>query len=204
MIDIKKQLIKWTIFFAGLFVLSYGVVLTIIADLGVSPWDVFHLGIANVTNMSVGLVVVITGAVIVLIVCYYLRKAPQIGTVLNMLFIGIFIDLIMNSFLMFTVNTWAESVLVLILGTFLFGFGGGLYISSKAGAGPRDGLVLLLHVKKGWSIGLVRTLMELSALVIGLFLGGPVGLGTIFISFTIGPIMEFSINFWDKLFAKYV
>jgi len=201
---LKQSILQWLVFFVGLMVLSYGVVLTIDADLGVSPWDVFHIGLANVTPISTGMAVILTGGVIVAIVCYYLRRLPQIGTLVNMLFIGIFIDIFLKLPITPKVNGLFDQVLVLIIGTFLFGFGAGLYISSKIGAGPRDGLVLLLHVKKGWSISLVRTIMELSALVVGVILGGPVGIGTIFISFTIGPIMEFSIKFWDKVIGKYM
>jgi uncharacterized membrane protein YczE len=201
---LRQSIFQWIVFFVGIMVLSYGVVLTIVANLGVSPWDVFHIGLANVTPISTGMAVIITGGVIVAIVCYYLKSLPQIGTLINMLFIGIFIDIFLRLPITPVVNGIFEQFLVLILGTFLFGFGAGLYISSKIGAGPRDGLVLLLHVKKGWSISIVRTIMELSALIVGVILGGPIGIGTIIISFAIGPIMEFSIKFWDRLIGKYI
>lgn len=202
MILVSRLLKQWFVFFTGIIVMSYGIVLTIVANLGVSPWDVFHLGLAKVTPLTPGMAVQITGIIIVFIVCVSIRRLPQIGTILNMIFIGLFIDLFLMSPILPTPSGWLEQLVTLLIGTLLFGTGTGIYIASNLGAGPRDGLVLVLNVKKGWSISRIKTIMELSALGVGAILGGPVGIGTVIISLCIGPIMGFNVAFWKKLLSK--
>lgn len=201
--SLKLFLVRWIVFFVGLAIMSYGIVLTIVAGLGVSPWDVFHLGLSYNTPLTTGMAVQISGVVIMIIVCYYMRRLPQSGTIVNMIAVGVFIDL----FLYFPVTPMPEhffmKLIVLLVGTVLFGVGAGIYIASNLGAGPRDGLVLVLNVKKGWSISRVKTVTELTALVVGFSLGGPVGIGTLIISFLIGPIMGASILFWRRSLYKY-
>ncbi|OEF96318.1 YczE/YyaS/YitT family protein [Desulfuribacillus alkaliarsenatis] len=203
MINYRRIILQWVIFFVGIMVMSYGIVLTIVANLGVSPWDVFHLGLANTTPLTPGMAVQVTGIIIVIIVCFLMKRYPQIGTILNMIFVGVFIDV----FLLLPVTPTGENLFqqlaILVIGTVLFGVGAGIYISSNLGAGPRDGLVLVLNIKKGWSIGRIKTVMELSALGFGALLGGPVGVGTVIISLTIGPIMGFNIEYWKGLLGKY-
>lgn len=200
----KAYIIRWIVFLIGLIVLSYGVVLTIVAELGVSPWDVLHLGIANATGMTPGTAVLVVSIFVIALVCILMKSLPQVGTILNMIVIGAFIDVFLLYDLIPDITQFYQKVFVLLIGIILFGGGAGLYLSSNMGAGPRDGLVLLIHLKKRWSVSRIKTATELLVLVIGAVLGGPVGFGTVVISLTIGPVMGASLDFWNDHLGKYM
>ncbi|MBA4493003.1 YitT family protein [Paenactinomyces guangxiensis] len=186
-------------FFIGLWIMAVGTVCTIQANLGVAPWDVLHIGLSKVTPLSIGVWSIIVGVFLVGITCWMDRRIPRWGTVLNMICFGLFLDLIMFFHLIPQVHEWWSRILLLIIGICLLAFGAGLYMSPKAGAGPRDGLMMALSKQSGWSIRRVRTIMELTVGMIGWLLGGPVHIGTLFFCFLTGPIMQFSIHFCDRI-----
>lgn len=177
----------------GAFVLlGFAIGLTIRADLGLAPWDVLHQGISERTGVPIGTVGILVGLV-VLLAWIPLRERIGLGTVLNVLLIGISIDLTLLA-VPETANDavrWAE----LIGGTFLVGPGAALYLSCELGAGPRDGVMTAL-VDRGWSLRVIRTLMELTVLAVGFVLGGTVGVGTVLLAVTIGPNIHL---FLDRL-----
>ena len=167
----------------ALAMLGFAVALTIRADLGLAPWDVFHQGISRRTGLSIGMVGILVGLV-VLLAWIPLRERIGIGTVLNVLLLGISIDVTL-ALLPETTNAglrWAE----LAAGTFLIGPGIALYLSTELGPGPRDGVMTAL-VKRGMSLRVIRTAMEVAVLVAGYALGGTVGVGTVLIALTLGP-----------------
>lgn len=176
---------------AGLFLAAFGIVLTLRADLGVSPWDVLHGGLAERTGLSFGVVVQLVGAV-VLAASLLLGVRPGPGTLANLVLIGVFEDLLLDTDLAAGVGhgPLVPRLALLAAGVVLIGVAGALYIGAHYGAGPRDGLMVALHTRRGWSIGVARTVVEASALVLGLLLGGPVGAGTALYTFGIGPATQ--------------
>jgi uncharacterized membrane protein YczE len=168
----------------GAFVLlGFAIALTVRADLGLAPWDVLHQGISDRTGVPIGTVGIAVG-LLVLLVWIPLGERIALGTVLNIVVIGTCIDL---TLLVLPEDLslpwrWAE----LLVGTFLVGPGAALYLSCELGAGPRDGLMTAL-VGRGWSVRVIRTLLELAVLVAGALLGGTVGFGTVLLALTIGP-----------------
>lgn len=179
--------------YAGLFLAAFGIVLTLRADLGVSPWDVLHGGLAETTGLSFGLVVQLVGAV-VLAGSMVLGVRPGFGTISNLVFIGVFENVLLDAGLGRPVEGLVVRVLLLVAGTLLIGVAAALYIGAHLGAGPRDGLMVALHTRAGWSIGWARTLVEASAFVVGLVLGGPVGVGTALYTLSIGPATQLSFR----------
>jgi uncharacterized membrane protein YczE len=179
--------------YAGLFLAAFGIVLTLRADLGVSPWDVLHGGLAEATGLSFGLVVQLVGAV-VLAGSMVLGVRPGFGTVSNLVFIGVFENVLLDAGLGRPVEGLVLRASLLVAGTLLIGVAAALYIGAHLGAGPRDGLMVALHTRAGWSIGWARTLVEASAFVVGLLLGGPVGVGTAFYTLAIGPATQASFK----------
>jgi uncharacterized membrane protein YczE len=176
----------------ALVLLGFAVALTITADLGLAPWDVLHQGISRHTGVPIGTVGILVGLVI-LLAWIPLRERVGLGTVLNVLILGATIDLSLallpdgGS----TTVRWAQ----LCVGTFLFGPGIALYLSCDLGPGPRDGVMTAL-VRRGMSLRVIRTAMEVTVLVAGYALGGTVGVGTVLIALTIGPnIHHFSDRF---------
>ncbi|WP_408954813.1 YczE/YyaS/YitT family protein [Natroniella sp. ANB-PHB2] len=195
-----KLVQKWTVFMLGLLVVSFGIVLTIRAELGVAPWDVFHIGLSNQFSFTVGRAGQVTGFVIILLSFVVGKIKPTLGTIANILLIGFMIDL-----LMLVVSSPTNLIIryfYLILGTVIFGFGAGLYISAHCGTGPRDSLMMALDKNLSYDISIIRGGIEVGALSIGYILGGPVGIGTILIALGIGPIVGLSLNKVNQLKNK--
>ena len=175
--------------YVGLFLAALGIVLMLRSELGVSPWDVLHGGLAETTGWSFGLVVQVVGAV-VLVASLLLGVRPGFGTISNLILIGAFENVLLDLGLARGGDPMVVRVLLLAGGTVMIGVAAALYIGAHFGAGPRDGLMVALHTRAGWSIGWARTLVEASALLVGVLLGGPVGIGTAVYTVTIGPATQ--------------
>jgi uncharacterized membrane protein YczE len=172
----------------GLFLAALGIVCTLRSGLGVSPWDVLHGGLAERLHLSFGLVVQGVGAV-VLAASLLLGVRPGFGTIANLVLIGAFENVLLDTGVGRHLPLPAR-IALLVVGIALIGLAGALYIGAHYGAGPRDGLMVALHTRAGWSIGLARTLIEASVLVAGIALGGPVGIGTALYTVSIGPATQ--------------
>ncbi len=158
------------------------------STLGLDPWDVFHAGIATHVPLTFGQVTIIVGA-LVLLLWVPLRQWPGLGTVANVVVIGLAADAGL-ALIGPPESLWAR-ILLLGSGIVLNGVAGGLYIGSQLGPGPRDGLMTGFARRTGLSIRLVRTTIEVVVLSIGWLLGGPVGLGTVLYAVSIGPLVQF-------------
>lgn len=191
-------LAKWSIYFIGLLIMSFGIVLMIRADLGSAPWDVFHIGLFYQVGLTIGTWSIIVGFFILAISSLIVKRLPSIGAFLNMLMVGIFIDMYLFIPYLKTPNSIFGQLFMLILGVLVIGIGIGVYISSRCGAGPRDSLMIALTEKTGWKVQYIRLAMELIVLCVGWLLGGPVFIGTILFSFTIGPIVGWTLPSCQK------
>jgi uncharacterized membrane protein YczE len=169
---------------AGLLVIGFSISISVRAELGVAPWDVLHQGIAKATGTSIGVVLVLVG-LLVLLAWIPLHQHLGIGTILNTLSIGF----IANLGLAWIPEQHAlvARIALLAVAAVGFGLGGGLYIGCGLGPGPRDGLMTAITAR-GYRLWIVRTVIECTALVIGFLLGGKVGIGTVVIALTIGPL----------------
>ena len=127
-----------------------------------------------------------------------MKRLPKIGTFLDMVLTGIFIDLF--NFWLPTVNGFFPQLIAFCIGLFLIGFGCGMYIVANLGVGPRDTLMLLFTNKLGWKVGRARTIMEVTVAIVGFLLGGPIGIGTVIMSFGLGPIVQWALAINEKLF----
>lgn len=191
-------LLRCSVFFGGMTVMAFGIVLCIQAGLGVGSWDVLHIGISLVTPMTIGIASVTVGLTIVIITAILDHRLPQLGCVINMIYIGICIDLILFAGWIPEFEHIVTRISMMLLGTAMLGFGSGMYVAVKWGAGPRDGLTLALSNRTGWSVRKVRTVMEVTVVIIGWLLGGPVFFGTLVAAFAIGPLMQLSLRQWEK------
>jgi uncharacterized membrane protein YczE len=174
----------------GLVLCGVGFSSLVDAHLGNDPWDVFHQGVKVHTGVPIGTVSILTGAV-VLLAWIPFRQRPGIGTILNMFLIGAVQDVLIPRFP--TPHELVARWAMLLAGTLVAGTGVGLYIGSGLGPGPRDGLMTAIAARWG-TIRLVRTLIELSALLVGWLLGGPVGVGTLVFAVIVGPIVHASLD----------
>ena len=172
----------------GLTLYGVSMAMMIRSTLGLDPWDVFHAGITTHVPMTFGQVTIVVGA-LVLLLWVPLRQWPGLGTVANVVVIGLAADAGL-ALIAPPESMWAR-VVMLGSGIVLNGVAGGLYIGSQLGPGPRDGLMTGFARRTGLSIRLVRTTIEVVVLAIGWLLGGPVGLGTVLYAVSIGPLVQF-------------
>lgn len=172
----------------GLTLYGASMALMLRAALGLDPWDVLHQGVSGQVGLSIGMVVNLTGLV-VLLLWIPLRQRPGIGTVANVVMIGTAMDLTLRA--LPPVEGLAFQVAALVASIVANGFAGALYIGAGLGPGPRDGLMTGLARRTGWSLRLVRTGIEVSVLALGWALGGTVGVGTLLYAFGIGPLVQF-------------
>lgn len=198
-----KQGFYWrcVFFIAGIIVLSLGVALTIKGQmLGVGSWDVLHVGLQKNFGLTIGAWSILLGLFILAIDSFFSKRLPKFGTYLDMFLSGIFIDIFL--FTLPDAHGLFEQSIAFVLGILLLGFGCGMYMVANLGVGPRDTLMLLLVHRLGWSVNRARTTMEVTVAVLGFFLGGPVGLGTVLMAFGLGPIVQWALKWNEKLFYR--
>lgn len=183
--------------FFGLALYGVGIVMTIQANIGTSPWDMFHIGLTNYLPLTLGQVSQIVGLIII-VFCLFIGVKPGIGTVSNMFFIGLFIDLIYKYSLIPKSSSIIYSLLLMFGGIFVIGWATYFYLGAGLGAGPRDGLMLGIIYKSGWPVWKIRTIMELSVVAGGFIMDGQLGIGTAITAFTIGPSIQLVYKIMGK------
>ncbi|WP_243704656.1 YitT family protein [Micromonospora sp. KC723] len=177
--------------YAGLVLYGVSMALMIRSGLGLNPWDVFHQGLSRQTGISVGTASILVGAT-VLLLWIPLRQRPGLGTLSNVVVIGLAVDATV-ALLPADLPLPARVVLV-VTGIVANGAATGLYLGADLGPGPRDGLMTGLVARRpGWSVRLVRTAIEVVVLASGVLLGGTVGLGTVAYALAIGPLTQLFI-----------
>ena len=193
----KKLTIFYLIF--GLILFGLGEALLITANIGVSPWFVLHQGLAFKTGYSIGITTFIV-SVIVLLLWVPLKQKPGIGTILNAILISVVLDL---SIVILPYPTdFFYQLIQVIFGILIIGIGSGFYLAANLGPGPRDGLMTGLNKQTNQSLALIRTFLELSAVGIGFYLGGIVGIGTLIYAIGIGFSVSTGLFIVGKIY-KY-
>jgi uncharacterized membrane protein YczE len=180
---------------AGLMMASVGIWLSIRANLGVASWEVLHIALAQRLGIGVGTASIAVGCLLVAVVAA-LGVGPGIGTILNVLVIGVCLNLLLAIPALTSVRTQGvpERLGILALGIMIFAIGCAVYVGAHLGSGPRDGLMLALHLRLRLGIGGARILSEGIGLGIGWSLGGPAGIGTVLFVVAVGPAMALAFR----------
>jgi uncharacterized membrane protein YczE len=184
----------------GLLLYGFSEALMLAPAVGVDPWDVFHTGLARITGIPVGNVLIIVGAA-VLLLWIPLRQRPGLGTLANIVVIGAVVDLVLGDIP--TLHGLGTRWAVFIAGVLLNAVATGLYIGAGLGPGPRDGLTTG-YAARGHSVRVVRTSVEMTVLVAGWLLGGNVGLGTVVYALAIGPLVHVTIPWFSRRHCERV
>jgi uncharacterized membrane protein YczE len=187
---------RWIFLLLGFACYGLAIAMMVRADLGLGPWDAFHQGTARQLGLKIGTAAMIVGAVVML-GWIPLKQKPGIGTVMNVLCIGPMTNIALDY--VHTPESMAARWALMLGGIVVISIGSALYLPTKLGAGPRDGLMLGLHHKFGLSIRVARTIVEISVVVAGYLLGGTVGYGTIAFACLIGPMIHFMLDFEKKI-----
>lgn len=173
----------------GLVMFGASLALLVRSDLGLDPWDVFHQGLSVASGVPIGVCTIVAG-VIVLLLWIPLHQRPGVGTIANVILVGLSLDAVLA--LLAQPGSLTVRWAFLIVGIVLNGIATGAYIGAGLGPGPRDGLMVGL-ASRGRSVRLVRTVIEVTVLVIGYLLGGTVGIGTVLYALAIGPIVHVTL-----------
>ena len=198
----RSIVVRYFMFILGLFIGAFGCVLAIKANLGVAPWDTFHIGLQKTFGLTIGIWSQIVGVIVILSSYVVAKIKPTFGMFLNMICFGSFLDLILWwNLVPEPESIWARLVMFLI-GVVVMTIGIGMYLSPRLGAGPRDSFMLAMNERLGWSIQKVRLIIEITVLLAGAALGGPVSIGTVLIAVLTGPLIQRTIPFWQMVMKK--
>lgn len=183
----------------GLFLFAAGVVANLYSGLGMAPWGVLNVGIVNYTSLTLGQASQLVGLA-VLVIGWVMGFAPGLGTLANMYFVGLFIDSIISWGLIPIPADVIGQVAMLFLSVGLIGVASYFYLRVRLGAGPRDGLMMGLVRKLDRPVSTIRGAIEVTVLVMGYVLGGPVGIGTLVTALTTGYAVQlaFKLGGYDK------
>ena len=181
----------------GLTLFGLGEGLLIVSSSGASPWSVLAQGISLNINLSIGTITFLI-SVGVLFLWIFLKQKPGMGTILNAVIISIMIDLCIK-YVPTPENSFSQ-ILLAVIAVITVGIGGGIYLVSNLGAGPRDGLMIGLQKKTNLPIAYVRASLEISVVSVGWYLGGTVGIGTLLFAVGIGPCVALGLFLVDKIF----
>ena len=200
-LNTKPNLTTLIMLVIGLFLFGLGEAIIIGSGSGVSPWTVLAQGISSKTALSIGMATFLI-SIFILIFWVPLKQIPGIGTILNAIIIASAIDLTLGFI------PKPELIYLKILqasfGILIVGIGSGIYLASNLGPGPRDGLMIGQQQKTNTSIPLIRTIIEITAVTVGWFLGGIVGIGTILFVFGIGPCVGVGLTLVEKVSKKRI
>ena len=181
----------------GLTLFGLGEGLLIVSFTGASPWSVLAQGISLNVNLTIGTITLLI-SIAVLILWIPLGLKPGMGTIFNALIIALMIDLCIK--FVPTPSNYIHQIILAVISVITVGIGGGIYLVSNLGAGPRDGLMIGLQKISNLPIAVVRGTLEISVVSVGWYLGGTVGLGTLLFAFGIGPCVALGLYFVDKIF----
>lgn len=195
--NFKPKFNTFTYLVLGLILFGVGETLLITANQGVSPWTVLAQGLSFQFNLSIGVTTFIV-SIIVLFFWYPLKQKPGLGTLLNVILISIVIDL--STPILPYPKTLFYQILQSVIAVLIVGIGSGFYLTANLGPGPRDGLMTGLQKLTDKPIALIRTILEVSAVLIGFYFGGVVGIGTLLFAFGIGPAVSLGIFIVMKFF----
>ena len=173
----------------GYVLTAVAVVVMVNSNAGLSPWDVLHQGLSKTTGMTMGRASMLVG-VIVIMVSVALGENLGWGTIGNIFVPGILIDVINNMNIIPVTHSLFLGMIMTVLGLVIMAFATVSYLIPAMGCGPRDGLMIALHKKTGKSIGMLRAIMEIGAVIVGYLLGGTFGIGTIIAAFCFGYLLE--------------
>jgi len=187
----KNKIIIGLFYIVGLTFLSLGISTMILADLGAGAWDAMYVGLSDITGLSVGTWILIVGILLILLNGALLKKIPEFLAVITILIIGFLIDFwLLYVFSGFSSTDLGLRIFMFIGSTFIIALGITFYLQSNFARNPMDTLMMAIQVRTGKSLAFSKTIMEVTVLIIALLIGGPIGIGTVIVTLSIGPLIQ--------------
>ena len=196
-LNFKPKISSFIFLCFGLVLFGLGEGLLIVSYSGASPWSVLAQGISLHIDLSIGVITFFISS-FVLFLWFFLDQKLGIGTIMNIIIIAIMID-VSIAFIP-TPENYIFQLILAVMAVLIVGFGGGIYLVANLGAGPRDGLMVGLQKKTNMPIAAVRAFLEITVVIVGWYLGGTVGVGTLLFAFGIGPAVALGLFLTGKLF----
>lgn len=191
----KNNVIIGLFYIIGLSFLALGISVMILADLGAGAWDAMYVGLSDHTGLSVGTWILLIGVFLIILNSLILKKMPEFLSVITILIIGSLIDFwLIVVFASFSPDDFALRVLMFIGAILIIALGISSYLQSNFARNPMDTLMMAIQYRTGRSLAFSKTVMEVTVLIIALLLGGPIGIGTFIVTFSIGPLIQLFIG----------
>ncbi|MEH7237885.1 YczE/YyaS/YitT family protein [Bacillus sp. JJ1562] len=192
-----------TFFGVGLFILALGISLMIIADIGAGAWDALNVGLSETFGLTIGNWVMVVGVIVMLVNALLLSERPAFLSIGTIILIGFFIDF----WLLIALDEWnlkslVLQVLTLVGGLVVASLGIAIYLQAKFPLSPLDNLMLAISKRFKLKVGISKTIAEATGLILALLVGGPIGIGTLVVTFGIGPIIQFFFPYCERLMEK--
>jgi uncharacterized membrane protein YczE len=190
-------------FIIGLFIMTFGVCLTIKADLGAGAWDALNVALTNRVGLTIGTWVMIAGGVLIIVNAILLKRWPELLSVITFVVIGSMIDFWMNHvFDIWQGGQFIVKLGALILGLAIIGFGASIYLQAKFPLNPIDNFMMAIKKRLSVNLMVAKTIGEIVALIPAILLKGPIGIGTIIITFAVGPFIQIFFPYFEKIMQK--
>ena len=196
-LNFKPRLSTFLFLCFGLTLFGLGEGLLLVSLTGASPWSVLAQGISLHIDLSIGVITFFVSS-FVLFLWFFLDQKPGIGTIMNIIIIAIMIDI--SIFYIETPENYVSKIIMAVIAVLIVGLGSGFYLIANLGPGPRDGLMVGVQIKTNFPIALVRAFLEITIVIIGWYLGGTVGIGTLLFAFGVGPAVALGLYIVDKFF----
>jgi len=196
--SITDFIASWIQMNAGLILCSLGLTGLVKADFGMGPWGVFQIALCEQIGFSFGVSIQIVGVALLFFSYIIAKIIPSAGTIVNMYIVGIYVDYLFFPYIQYF-NGFIIQFAVCLGSVVIFSIGSAVYLSADLGAGPRDSLMMAIFMRTQFSLRKVRTFLEVTVLIIGWLMGGPVGIGTVLFAFLVGPILQANLAFFPHL-----
>ena len=198
-LNFRPKILTFCLLCLGLSLFGLGEGLLIVSLTGASPWSVLAQGISLHVNFSIGVITFFVSS-FVLFLWFFLDQKPGIGTIMNIIIIAIMIDI--TIFYIETPESYISKIIMAATAVFIVGLGSGFYLIANLGPGPRDGLMIGIQRKTNFPIAAVRSSLEIIVVLIGWYLGGTVGIGTLLFAFGVGPAVALGLFFVSNFLIK--
>ena len=198
-LNFRPKILTFCLLCLGLSLFGLGEGLLIVSLTGASPWSVLAQGISLHVNFSIGVITFFVSS-LVLFLWFFLDQKPGIGTIMNIIIIAIMIDI--TIFYIETPESYISKIIMAATAVFIVGLGSGFYLIANLGPGPRDGLMIGIQRKTNFPIAAVRSSLEIIVVLIGWYLGGTVGIGTLLFAFGVGPAVALGLFFVSNFLIK--
>lgn len=185
-----RNLKRYSVFILGLLIITLGVSLMSKGNIGTGSWDAINFGLSKRFGRTPGFWIVVSSLVVLVLAAIIEKKGIKFTSFITATLLGVGINLwgtILNGVV---INNMILKVSILLLGLLLVAIGLALYLITELPQNPIDYLMVVIKEKLRLTVGTAKLLVDITCIFIAIFIGGPIGIGTIIASFFLGPCVN--------------